>query len=93
MLMQKRSDSRTACSVRELRSKQTSASGGSSESDVRAFAVAPAGPSSPCAVITLTPVAQKPIRHRYSAEFTGRSYSALISVSDIRVLTARERLP
>ena len=64
--MQKRSDSRTAASVRELRSKQTSASGGSSESELSALAVAPAGPSSPCAVITLTPVAQKPIRRRKS---------------------------
>ena len=67
MLTQKRSDWRTACSVRELVSKQTSASGGVSDSDVNAFAVAPAGPSAASAVTTLTPVAQKPISRRKSA--------------------------
>ena len=52
MLMQKRSDSRTAASAR-AQVEQTSASGLERE-ELSALAVAPAGPSSPCAVITLT---------------------------------------
>ena len=62
----KRSDSLTAWRVRELVSKQTRRHGGVSESEVRAFAVAPAGPFAAFAVTTLTPVAQWPIRRRNS---------------------------
>ena len=48
-----------------LRSKQTSTSGGSSESDVTAFAVVPTGsPSGPTEVTTVTPVAKCPIASR-----------------------------
>ena len=45
---------RTTSSVREPRSRQASISGGSSESEVTAFAVAPAGPPSPVAVTIVT---------------------------------------
>jgi hypothetical protein len=42
--------------VRESRSRQASIIGGSSESEVTAFAVAPDGPFAPSAVTTVTPV-------------------------------------
>ena len=42
----------------DVRSKHTSSSSGSSESDVRAFIVQPVGPSALIVVITPTPVAQ-----------------------------------
>ena len=51
---------RTAGSVREARSKQTSSSTGSSESDATAFVVRPAGPSGPWQVTTVTPVGKWP---------------------------------
>src|SRR5580704_14601221 len=50
---------RIARRVRLARSKQTSTSGGSSDSDVTALAVVPTGsPSSPIDVTTVTPVAK-----------------------------------
>ena len=63
-LMQKRPDARTASSVFEPRSRQTSMSSGSSESDVSALVVAPRGPVSSRLVTTATPVAQWAIRRR-----------------------------
>ena len=42
--------------MREPRSRQASIIGGSSESEVTAFAVAPEGPLGPIAVTTVTPV-------------------------------------
>ena len=56
----KRPWARTAVSVREPRSRQASIIGGSSESEVTAFAVAPDGPFGPIAVTTVTPVAYEP---------------------------------
>ena len=56
-LTPKRPASRTDASVREPRSRQASIIGGSSESEVTAFAVAPERrPSEPNAVTTVTPV-------------------------------------
>jgi hypothetical protein len=50
--------------VREPLSKQTSSSSGSSDSDVIAFVVSPAGPSGPRQVTTATPVAKLPMTWR-----------------------------
>ena len=60
MLTAKRRDARTTSSVRERPSKQTSSRRGSSDSDVTAFVVSPAGPPGPIAVTTVTPVAKRP---------------------------------
>ena len=56
--------SRTAGSVREELSKQTSSSSGSSETDVIAFVVRPVGPSGPLHVTIATPVAKLPMTCR-----------------------------
>src|SRR5579863_7995072 len=62
---------RTARRVALLRSKQTSSSGGSSDSDVTALAVVPTGsPSSPIEVTTVTPVAKCPMASRNSTAET-----------------------
>lgn len=54
-----------AWSVALARSKQTSTSGGSSDSEVTVLAVVPTGsPSSPTDVTTVTPVAKRPIACR-----------------------------
>jgi hypothetical protein len=45
--------------VRDVLSKQTSSSNGSSDSDVTALVVMPAGPSGPAAVTIATPVARR----------------------------------
>ena len=60
---------RTTSSVREPRSRQASISGGSSESEVTAFAVAPAGPPGPGAVTIVTAVGASAIA---LAELVGR---------------------
>ena len=62
--MAKRSAVCTAASVRDARSRQASISGGSSESEVTAFAVAPAGPLGPGALTTVTPVGSRDIASR-----------------------------
>jgi mono/diheme cytochrome c family protein len=64
MLRAKRSAVCTAASVRDARSRQASISGGSSESEVTAFAVAPAGPLGPGALTTVTPVGSRDIASR-----------------------------
>ena len=64
MLTAKRGEPRTTSSVREPRLKQTSSSSGSSDSDVTAFVVMPAGPSGPVVVTIVTPVAKWPIVSR-----------------------------
>ena len=56
----KRREARTTSSVRERASKHTSSRRGSSDSDVTAFVVRPAGPSGPIVVTTVTPVANWP---------------------------------
>ncbi len=57
-----RAVARTAASVMLARSKQTSTSGGSRESELTAFAVVPTGsPSGPTEVTTVTPVAKWPM--------------------------------
>src|SRR6266700_2066681 len=57
-----------AASVALSRSKQTSTSGGSRDSEVTAFAVVPTGlPSAPTEVTTVTPVAKSPIASRSPA--------------------------
>ena len=61
-LTPKRSDDRTAGSVRDPLSKQTSSRSGSRESDVTAFVVSPAGPSGPKVVTTVTPGREPPDR-------------------------------
>ena len=58
--MPNRRECSTAASVRELRSKQTTTSGGSSDSEATALAVIPDGPSGPKLVIAVTPVAKRP---------------------------------
>ena len=62
--MANRSDVCTAASVRDARSRQASISGGSSERDVTAFAVAPAGPALLGALTTVTPVGRSDIAWR-----------------------------
>ena len=65
---------RTARRVRLARSKQTSTSGGSSDSDVTALAVVPTGsPSSHIDVTTVTPVAKWLIACRNSEALTSRT--------------------
>jgi mono/diheme cytochrome c family protein len=54
----------TASNVREPRSRQASINIGWSESDATALAVAPAGPSAPVAVTTVTPVGSRLIAAR-----------------------------
>ena len=54
----------TATRVREPRSRQASISGGSSDSEATAFAVAPAGPAGPIAVTTVTAVGKPDIAAR-----------------------------
>ena len=62
---------RIARSVRLPRSKQTSTSGGSSDSEVTALAVVPTGlPSAPSEVTIVTPVAKWPMAWRNSAAET-----------------------
>jgi hypothetical protein len=63
-LTAKRPLARTAGNVRDRLSKQTSSSSGSSESDVIAFVVRPAGPSGPLHVTIATPVAKLPMMSR-----------------------------
>ncbi len=65
--------------MREPRSRQASIIGGSSESEVTALAVAPAGPSGPIAVTTVTPVGYEASASRKrsglgSASATGQRY-------------------
>src|SRR3954454_5667646 len=60
-LTQKRRASRTAGSVRDVLSKQTSSSSGSSDTDVTAFVVRPVGPSRPLQATIATPVAKWPM--------------------------------
>ena len=64
MLTAKRRRSRDDGSVRDVLSKHTSSSSGSSESDVTALVVMPAGPSEPLAVTTATPVGKWPMTSR-----------------------------
>ena len=64
MFTAKRPRSAIAEPVRERRSRQTSSIGGSSESEETALAVVPSGPSSPSAVITVTPLAKCPMTSR-----------------------------
>jgi hypothetical protein len=63
-LTAKRRASRTTGSVREALSKQTSSSTGSSDSEVTAFVVMPAGPRDPLAVTIATPVVKWPTTSR-----------------------------
>ena len=58
---------RSAPSVRERWSMQTSMSGGSSDKDATALAVAPAGSASPGAVTTVTAVGTSAIALRNSS--------------------------
>src|SRR4029079_7244887 len=55
---------RRTSSVREPRSRQASISGGSSDSEHTALAVAPAGPCSPTAVTIVTPVGSAAMARR-----------------------------
>ena len=55
---------RTISSVREPRSRQATISGGSSESEVTALAVAPAGPCGPAVVTIVTAVGASAIAWR-----------------------------
>ena len=57
----------TASRVREPRSRQASISIGSIESEQTALAVAPAGPSGPAALTTVTPVGSIAIAARKRA--------------------------
>jgi len=63
--------------VRLARSKQTSTSGGSSDSEVTALAVVPTGsPSAPIEVTTVTPVAKWSIAWRNSEAVTSPTDSS-----------------
>ena len=64
MFTEKRPASRTAGSVRDVLSKQTSSSGGSSDTEVMALVVRPEGPSGPAHATTATPVAKWPMTSR-----------------------------
>lgn len=72
-LTPKRPADSSARSVREPRSTHASISGGSSESEVTAFAERPEGPSAVSAVITVTPVGNRDIAERSCSEGTGVS--------------------
>ena len=65
--MPKRPVARIAASVRDPTSSEASISGGSSESEATAFAVAPSGPSGEAAVTTVTPVGRDAIALRNSS--------------------------
>src|SRR5258707_547969 len=63
--------------IRARRSTQTMISSGSSESEVKAFAVMPWMSSSTRVVTTVTPVAKSPARRRYSRGSIGCGWSLL----------------
>ena len=61
--------------MREPRSRQASINGGSSDSELTAFAVAPAGPCSPSAVTIVTPVGSTAIEWRSCSGVGGLTWA------------------